>query len=112
VSVSAQHKVIEDPNVEKRQGLLQAGSDGTICRARLGIAARVVVEEHHRGRVVVEDALCDDSRVDFAAVNCACEKVFGGDNPVASVQEDDPEDLVRQRSAAGFEVIGGCVGIG
>ncbi|KRB10291.1 hypothetical protein ASD86_25170 [Lysobacter sp. Root690] len=74
VGIAAQHQVIKHPDVQERQGLLRADRDGPVGRAWLGIAGGVALEEHHRGRVVVEAALGDDARVDFAAIHGAGDK--------------------------------------
>lgn len=75
-----------------------------------GFPARVVVEEDDGDGVEVQGTLCYDSRVDIAPVDGAAEEMFGCEDVMLGVEEDDPEDFVRQVSAAGNQVVAGLVG--
>ena len=103
-------QVVQHPDVEKRQRLLQALGDLAVGLAGLRVPARVVVEEDDRGSVEVQRALGDDSVVDFACVGRAGEQVLGGKDVVLGVEEDDAEDFVRQVGAAGDQVAAGLLG--
>ena len=106
------HQVVEDADVEETQGFFEAPSDHPVGCAWLGVARRMVVEEHHGRGVVMQSALGDNSRVDFAAVDGAREEMFGRNYPVLGVQEDDAEDFVRQGRASGLQVCCRCIGVG
>lgn len=103
-------QVVEDSNVEKRQRLLQAFGDLAVRFAGLRVPARVVVEEDDGNRVERQRALGDDSAMNFAAVDCAAEEVFGCQDVVLGVEEDDAEDFVRQVGAAGDQVAASLLG--
>lgn len=102
-------QVVKDPDVEKRQRLLQALGDLAVGLARLRVPARMVVEEDNRDGVEVEGALGDDSVVDFAGVDGAAEEMLGCQDVMPIVQEDDAEDLVRQVGAAGSQIVAGLL---
>ncbi|SOO02994.1 conserved hypothetical protein [Xanthomonas citri pv. fuscans] len=70
----------------------------------------MVVEEDDGHRVKLEGALSDDPAMDFAAVDGAAEEMFGCQDVMLVVQEDDTENLVWQVSAAGNQVVSGLVG--
>ncbi|EGD08691.1 hypothetical protein XVE_3075 [Xanthomonas vesicatoria ATCC 35937] len=103
-------QVVNDPNVQEAQRLLQAFGDLAVRFARLRIATRVVVEEDDSDRVELQGTLGDDPAMDLAAVDSAGEQVLGRNDVVLVVQEDDPEDFVRQVSTAGNQVAAGLVG--
>lgn len=103
-------QVVQHSDVQEAQGFLQALGDLAVRFARLWIAARMVVEEDDSHRVELKSALCDDSGMNLAAVDGAGEQVLGRNDVVLVVQEDDPEDFVRQVGAAGHQVIAGLVG--
>ncbi len=107
---TADDQVVEDADVEQRQRLLQALGDFAVGFAGLWIPARVVVEEDDGDGVEVQGTLCYDSRVDIAPVDGAAEEMFGCEDVMLGVEEDDPEDFVRQVSAAGNQVVAGLVG--
>lgn len=102
--------MVEDPDVEQRQRLLQALGDFAVGFAGLWIPARVVVEEDDGDGVEVQGTLCYDSRVDIAPVDGAAEEMFGCEDVMLGVEEDDPEDFVRQVGAAGDKVAAGLLG--
>ncbi len=106
----ANDQVIQHPDVEKCQRLRQAIGDLLICIAWLRIAARVIVEKDDGSGVQLEGALGDHPRVHLAAVNGAEEEMFGCQDVMLGVEEDDPEDFVRQVSAAGNQVVTGLLG--
>lgn len=105
----ANDQVIQHPDVEKCQRLRQAIGDLLICIAWLRIAARVIVEKDDGRSVQIQGALGDHPRVHLAAVDGAAEKVLGCQDLVLDVEEDNPEDFVRQVSAAGNEVVASLV---
>lgn len=106
----ADDQVVEDSDIEQRQRLLQAFGDLPVSFAGLRVPARVVVEEDDGNGVERQRALGDDSGMDFAAVDCAAEEVFGCQDAVFGVEEDDAEDFVRQVGAAGDKVAAGLLG--
>ncbi len=112
VGKATDHQVVQDPDVQQCQRLLQPNRDRPVGCTWLRVAGWVVVEEHQGGRVVMQRALGDDPRVDFAGIDGAGEEVLGGDDPVLRVQEDDAENFVRQSRASGLEVGCGCIGVG
>ncbi|EGD21301.1 hypothetical protein XGA_0018 [Xanthomonas hortorum ATCC 19865] len=101
----ADHQVVQNPDVEEAQCLLQALGDLAVSFAWLRIAAWVVVEKDDGSGVQIQGALGDHPRVHLTAVDGAEEEMFGCQDLVLDVQEDDPEDFVRQVSAAGNEVV-------
>ncbi|AOL20520.1 hypothetical protein BGK55_16275 [Xanthomonas citri pv. malvacearum] len=112
VLTPADHQVVQHPDVEEAQSLLQALGDLAVGFAWLRIAAWVIVEKDDGSCVQFQSALGDYSGMNIAAVDGAEEEMFGCQDMVLDVQEDDPKDFVRQVSAAGNEVIasllGGC----
>lgn len=110
VLTPADHQVVQHPDVEKAQSLLQALGDLAVGFTWLRIAARVVVEKDDRRSVQIQGALGDHPRVHLAAVDGAEEEVLGCQDLVLDVQEDDTEDFVRQVSAAGNQVVAGLLG--
>lgn len=106
------HQVIQHADVEEGEGLLEAGRDGTIGRARLGISAGVVVKEDHCGGVVGKCPLGHDAGMDFAPVDGALKEMLGGKDAVAGVQKHCAKHFVVQVRAAGSEVVAGTGGVG
>lgn len=109
--VAADDQVVQHPDVEEAQRLLQALGDLAVGVAGLRVSARMVVEQDNGGSVEVEGSLGDDSTVDFAAVDGAVEEVLGGQDVVLGVEEDDAEHFVRQVGAAGDQVAPGMDGV-
>lgn len=107
---STDHQVIQHSDVEEAQCLLQALGDLAVSFAWLRIAAWVVVEKDDGSGVQLQGALGDYSRMNIAPVDGATEEMFGCQDLVLDVQEDDPEDFVTQMCAAGNQVITGLVG--
>ncbi len=110
VLTPADHQVVQHPDVEEAQCLLQALGDLAVGFAWLRIAAWVIVEKDDGSGVQIQGALGDHPRVHLAAVDGAEEEVLGRQDLVLDVQEDDPEDFVRQVSAAGNQVVASLVG--
>ncbi len=102
--------VVQHPDVEETQCLLQARGDLAVSFAWLRIAAWVVVEKDDGSGVQIQGALGDYSGMSIAAVDGAEEEMFGCQDLVFDVQKDDPEDFVRQMSAAGNEVVASLLG--
>lgn len=107
---STDYQMVENSHVQERQRLLQAFGDLAVCFARLRVPARVIVEEDDGDGVELQGALGNDSRVNVAAVDGAGEQVLGRNDVVLVVEEDGAENLVRQVSAAGHQVVAGLVG--
>lgn len=105
------HQVVQHPDVEEAQSLLQALGDLAVGFAWLRIAAWVIVEKDDGSCVQFQGALGDYSGMNIAAVDGAEEEMFGCQDMVLDVQEDDPEDFVRQVSAAGNEVVASLLGV-
>lgn len=110
VLTPADHQVVQHPDVEEAQSLLQALGDLAVSFAWLRIARRVVVEEDDGSSVQIQGALGDYSGMNIAAVDGAEEEMFGCQDLVLDVQKDDTEDFVRQVSAAGNEVVASLLG--
>lgn len=109
VLTPADHQVVQHPDVEKAQSLLQALGDLAVGFAWLWVAAWVVVEKDDGSGVQIQSTLGDHPRVHLAAVDGAEEKMLDCQDLVLDVQEDAPEDFVRQVSAAGNQVVAGLV---
>ncbi|OAX86411.1 hypothetical protein A7D16_19390 [Xanthomonas nasturtii] len=105
----ADHQVVQHPDVEKAQSLMQALGDLAVSFAWLRIAAWVIMEKEDGSSVQVQGALGDHPRVHLAAVDGAEEEMFGCQDLMLDVQEDDPEDFVWQVSAAGNQVVTGLL---
>lgn len=73
----ADDQMVEQPDVQEPQGLLQTLCDFAVGFARLWIAARMVVQEDDSHRFELKSALCHDSRVNIAPVDGAGEDVLG-----------------------------------
>ncbi len=110
VLTPADHQVVQHPDVEKAQSLLQALGDLPVGFAWLWVAAWVVVEKDNGSGVQVQGALGDHPRVHLAAVDGAEEEMFGCQDLMLDVQEDDPENFVTEMCAAGNQVIAGLLG--
>lgn len=110
VLTPADHQVVQHPDVEEAQCLLQALGDLAISFAWLRIAAWVVVEKNDGSSVQIQGALGDHPRVHLAAVDGAEEEMFGCQDLVLYVQEDDPEDFMIEMCAAGNQVVAGLLG--
>lgn len=108
--LATDHQVVQHPDVEKAQSLLQALGDLAVSFAGLGVSAWVVMEKDDSRSVQIQGALGDHPRVHLAAVDGAEEEMFDCQDLVLDVQEDDPEDFVTQMCAAGNEVIAGLLG--
>jgi hypothetical protein len=76
VLTATDDQVIEDPDVEKRQRLLQALGDLAVGLAGLRVPARMIVEEDDGDGVEVQGALGNHPVVDFASVGGAGEEVL------------------------------------
>jgi hypothetical protein len=87
-------QVIENPDVDECQRILQARGDQLVGLAWFGDAARVVVREDDCGGVVLQGFLNDFARVDACAVDRAAEELLTGDEPVTVVEVDQGEDFV------------------
>ena len=57
VGIAAEHQVVQHPDVEQCKRLLQANRDRPVGCTWLRDARRVVVEEHHGGRVMLQGFL-------------------------------------------------------
>lgn len=106
----ADHQVVQHPDVEEAHCLLQALGDLAVGFAWLRIAAWVIMKQDDGRSVQIQGALGDHPRVHLAAVDGAEEEMLGCQDVILDVQEDDPEDFVRQVSAAGNQVIASLVG--
>ena len=73
----------------------QAPRDQLVRLAGLRDARRMVVGEDHRGRVVIRACAHDFARMDAGAVDGAAEHLLEGDQPVAVVEVQAAEHLVR-----------------
>ena len=86
--------MIQQPDVDQRQGLLESTGDQLIGLTRLGNAARVIVGEDHRGRIAAQSLLDHFARMDARPVDGAAEQLLERDHAVAIVQVDAAEHLV------------------
>jgi hypothetical protein len=79
--------VIEDSNVDKGEGVLDALGDELVGLGGFGdSAARVVVCQDDGGGVVLERLLDDFARMYRCAVDGAAEEVLAGDQAMAGVE--------------------------
>lgn len=104
VLTPADHQVVQHPDVEKAQSLLQALGDLAVGFARFRVAAWVIVEKDDGSGVQFQCALGDHPRVHLAAVDGAAKEMFGCEDVVLGVEENDAEDFVRQVGAADDKV--------
>lgn len=88
--------VIEDPHVDQRQSLLEAGGNPLVGLRGLADARRMVVGKNARGGVVTKSGLHHFTGVNTGAINRAPEEFLKGNHPVAVIQPEDGEDLVFQ----------------
>jgi hypothetical protein len=104
VLLAADDEMVKNPDVEQRQGLLQAVRDQPVRLAGLGVSARMVVKQNRRSCVELQRTLGNHARVDFAGINGAEEQVLRAQDPMTGVEEDDAEDFVSQVSTSGNQV--------
>ena len=83
VAAALRHNhVIEDPDIKQAQTRLEPLGYPPIGCTGFGDPTGVVMPENHRGRVELQCTAGDLPRVNRRAVDCAVERIFGGDDLV------------------------------
>jgi len=91
--------VIDDADVDEGERLFEASCDELVGLAGLRDAGRsVIVKEDHGGGVGLDDDARDFARIHRGAVDGAAEENLAADEAVAAIEEQEAEDLVRQRA--------------
>src|SRR6185295_13803625 len=98
-------EMVEGPDVDQRQRLLQCLGQQLVGARGLGGAGRVVVREDDRGRIVAERGLHNLARIDAGLRQRTLEQFLGRDQPVLAVEEQPDEDLDRPRRDRQPEVV-------
>ena len=105
------HEVVEEPDVEERERVLEPVGQDLVRTARLGHPRRVVVKDDQCGGVMLERPLGHDAGIHLRRVDSAGEKLLACENPVLGVEEDRAEDLARPLRQPQAQVGSGDVGI-
>ena len=87
--------MVEHPDVDEGEGVTQAHGDEFVGVARLGDARGVVVREDDRRGVVGQCLTQHLARMDRRPVDGAAEELLEDDQPVAVVEVEAAEHLVR-----------------
>ena len=90
-------EVIERPDVDERERLLQRLGQELIGTAGLGHARRMVVRKDHRRGIARERGLDDFARINAGLRERAAEEFVGGEQPVLAVEEQADEHFVWSR---------------
>src|SRR5882724_3446560 len=99
LGAGADDEVVEDSNVDERERLLEAPGDELVGLAGLGDSRRsVIVKEDHGGGVGLDDDARDLTRIHRGVVDRAAEENLGANQATAAVEQQEAEDLVRQRA--------------
>lgn len=102
-------QMVEQPDVQEPQGLLQTLGDFAVGFAGLRVAARVIVKQDDCSSAELKSALGHDSRVDIAPVDGAGEQMLSGQDLVLGVEEENTEHLVGQMGASSDQVAAGLL---
>src|SRR5690606_14580007 len=103
----ADDEVVEQADVDQRQGLLEARGDRAVRGAGLGAAAGMVVPDDHRRRVAGQRVAHHFARMHLRAVHGAAEQLLERQGPVPGVQEQRREHLARMPAQALREIAAG-----
>jgi len=95
--------VIQQADVDELQRRFQAPGDPLVRLAGLGHPGRVVVGDDDRCRIAGQRLLDDLARVDAGPVDRTAEELVEAEYPVAVVEEETAEELVRQIAEPGFQ---------
>lgn len=104
--------MVQQADIEQRQGLLETGRERTIRGRRLRRTRGMLMSEDDGRCIELQGTLCDDTRMHFAAIDGAGEQVFSCQQPVAGVKEQHAEDFVGLMRQSHLEDAGGCGRIG
>src|SRR3546814_4487721 len=83
--------VVQSANVHQRQGWPELRGQCLVCRARLGVPARMVVRNDDRRRVEPKRLLDDLTRMHLGGVDRAVEHLHVVDQSMACVEEQHRE---------------------
>src|SRR5690606_3397695 len=103
----ADHEVVEQAYVDQRQRLLEAGGDGAVGGAGLGVAAGMVVADDHRRRTLRQRAFDQDPRMHLGAVDAAAEQLLEAERAMAGVEVERGEHFMSQSAQALGEIAAG-----
>ena len=85
--------MVQDADIDQAQRLFQARCQRMVGGAGLRMAARMVMDEEYRRRMVAQALLQHHARVNFRAVQAALEQLLVADQAVPRVQVQAREDL-------------------
>ena len=83
--------MVENSDIDKRQGIDDATGDGLVGRAWLGVSRGVVVSEDDGARVVPEGSFDNLPRMDSRGVDGTEKQYLEMDDVVAGIEEDAGE---------------------
>jgi hypothetical protein len=92
----ADNDMIEQANIDQRQGACKPFGDASIGLAWLAVSGRMVVAQDQRRGIVVQGTFQHFARVDRGAVERATEQRFETDQPVSRVQKQAAKNFIGQ----------------
>ena len=84
-------KVVQDTDVNELERVFQSLGYPFICRTKLIILARMIMNQHHGRRLHLKDHLHHFPRVHARTVNRAAKELDETQKPVMGVKQDDAE---------------------
>jgi len=111
LGAGADNQVVQDVDVEEPKGFGQPLGNELVGLAGLGGGGGTIVIENDGGGVALDHNAGDLARVHGGAVDRAAEENLGANQAMTRVEEQDAEDLVRQRTVLVAEVLAGAHGV-
>ena len=103
--LSADHEVIQQSDIDQRQGLLHACRYRPVRRGRLQASRRMVVEGNDGAGIQCQRPLGDFSGMNFSTVDGAPEQGFDCKNLMLGIEKQAAENLVFKMGAVGPQVV-------
>src|SRR5437773_1437089 len=97
--------MVECPNVDQRQRLLERLRKKLVRTRRLRDARWMIVRKDHRGRVAGERCLDHLARIDAGLRERPAEKLLGSEHTILAVEEQSHEHFVRTSAERKSQII-------
>src|SRR5207248_8464551 len=107
---SGDDKMVERPNVDQRQRLLERLREKLVRARRFRDARWMIVGKDHRGRVASERCLDDFARIDAGLRERPAEKLLGSEHAILAVEEQSHEHFVRTSTKRKSQIIADRLG--
>ena len=98
-------QMIEDLDIERAADLLEDLGNAYVVTARLRVAARVIMDKDDGRRIMLERPAKERAGKKGEICKQPLLKLLVGDQPPLAIEEQDAQDLVRQRTHRSDEIL-------